>query len=177
MDHHYYHFDRYLAYEEYPETPVGYWWKKLQDFYLKVFKIKVSKTQPITFLQLLAQDSKILDICKKNLSREEYDELLKVLQVVKMFEEVQEKEIKIISGYPAKEDLLLKSGFGIWNKICELIKQSPEVIQKKCQAEINELVEGHPILSTRMLLLPQSLSCFQRDILSHFESEINRWVD
>ena len=27
MDHHYYHFDRYLVYENYPKTPVGFWWK------------------------------------------------------------------------------------------------------------------------------------------------------
>ena len=31
MDYHYYHFDRYLVYQNYPDTPVGYWWKKLKE--------------------------------------------------------------------------------------------------------------------------------------------------
>ncbi len=173
MDHHYYHFDRYLAYQDYPDTPVGYWWKKLKTIHSKVFKGNSYET----FLKTFSQDKKIMNEYKNKLSLKEFNELEKILEQIKIFEDVQEKEIKIISGYPSKEDLLLKTGFGIWSKLCDLIKEYPIFIQKKYHSEIVKLIDGHPIISTRILLLPLSLQKFDKVIFSEFKREINRWVD
>lgn len=176
MDHHYYHFDRYLVYEDYPQTPVGYWWDRLKKYYSQVFNEKVSKTQPTeTFLKLLSEDRKILNQLKNSLTENDYQGLLQTLRAIKIFEVIQEKEIRIISGYPAKEDLLLKTGFGIWNQICDSIKDNPETIQKSSYAELVELIGGHPIISTRILLLPSSLKTFKNEIFSEFINEIKRW--
>src|SRR3989338_10220876 len=178
MDHHYYHFDRYLVYEDYPQTPVGYWWNKLKIYYSLVFHEKISKTQSTeNFLKLLSEDKKILSQFKNALSNNEYKEFLQTLKSIKIFEATQEKEIRIVSGYPAKEDLLLKTGFGIWDKICDLIKHNPETIQKKSYVKTLELVEGHPIISSRILLLPTSLKTFKNDVFVEFLKEIKKWQD
>lgn len=176
MDHHYYHFDRYLVYEDYPHTPVGYWWARLKKYYTQVFNEKVLKAQPTeNFLKLLSEDSKILNQFKKKLAKNEYKEFLSTLKSIKIFEDTQEKEIKIISGYPAKEDLLLKTGFSIWNQICDLIKSNSATVQKKSYAKIAELIDGHPIISTRILLLPSKLKTFKNEVFSEFIKEIKRW--
>ena len=178
MDHHYYHFDRYLVYEDYPQTPVGYWWNKLKIYYSLVFHEKISKTQSTeNFLKLLSEDKKILSQFKNALSNNEYKEFLQTLKSIKIFEATQEKEIRIVSGYPAKEDLLLKTGFGIWDQICDLIKHNPETIQKKSYVKTLELVEGHPIISSRILLLPTSLKTFKNDVFVEFLKEIKKWQD
>jgi hypothetical protein len=176
MDHHYYHYDRYLVYEDYPQTPLGYWWSQLKIYHSQVFNEKVSKTKPTeNFLKLLSGDINTLSKFKTNLSKDDYKGLLQTLKSIKIFEDTQEKEIRIISGYPAKEDLLLKTGFGIWNQICDLIKNFPETVQKKSNKKITELIEGHPIISTRILLLPSKLKTFKGEIFSEFIKEINRW--
>jgi len=177
MDHHYYHFDRYLVYQDYPETPIGYWWEKLKDCYLKAFGEKVTReSQPENYLKLLARDPKVLQEIKKRLSKEDVKNIGKILTVIKLFEDTQQKEYKIVSGYPVKEDLLLKSGFGLWENICKLIKKYPNSIQEKYRKKILELIEGHPITSTRELLLVSQLKTFKKKIISEFEEEIKRWL-
>lgn len=178
MDYHYYHFDRYLAYEDYPSTPLGYWWSKLGKIYFKVFKEKVSRTKPSpNFLKVLSRDVQTFNIFKQSLTKKEFQDFTKTLEVIKIFEDAQEEEIKIISGYPAKEDLLLKTGFGIWNIICDLIKKYPKNIQEKNYFQILKLIAGHPIISTRILLLPSSLKYFTENILVEFKKEIDRWIN
>jgi len=177
MDHHYYHFDRYLVYQDYPETPVGYWWKKLKDYYIKAFREKVTKqSQSANYLRVLARDPKILKELKKRLSKEEFIEFKKVLDVIKLFEGIQQKEYKIISGYPSKEDLLLKSGFSLWNNIYQVIKKYPTIILRKYRKKILKLIEGHPITSTRELLLTQQLKSFKKEIFMAFKEELARWL-
>lgn len=177
MDHHYYHFDRYLVYEDYPNTPVGYWWDKFKKYYSKVFNEKISKRQPTeNFLKLLSEDKKILNEFKRRLTKNEYQGLSQTLKVINIFENTQEIEARIVSGYPAKEDLLLKTGFGIWNQICDLIRVYPENIQKKSYSKMLKLIEGHPITSTRILLLPSSLKTFKNEIFSEFTREMRRWL-
>ena len=178
MDHHYYHYDRYLVYQDYPDTPVGYWWQKLGNYFYEVFKEKVTRELlPTNFLKLLSQDAEILKECKNNLDKIKFKDFKRTLEVIKIFEEAQQKEIKIVSGYPEKEDLLLKSGFGLWNNICDEIKNNPDVIQEKDRKRILQLINGHTITSTRELLLPMQLKTFKEKILELFQEEINRWID
>lgn len=165
MDHHYYHFDRYLAYQEYPKTPLGYWWTKLKKFYFKVFHESVSKKNPpAKFLKVLARNKDIFNEFKEKLSKKEFQELKKTLKMIKIFEESQQKEIEIISGFPSKEDLLLRTGFGLWNKLCDLLTKHPESIEKKYFFKMRKNIKGHPITATRRMLLPSSLKYFKEEI-------------
>ncbi|MCR4277359.1 MAG: hypothetical protein NUV87_04500 [Candidatus Roizmanbacteria bacterium] len=177
MDHHYYHFDRYLVYQDYPDTPVGYWWLKLKNFYYEVFKEKVTrKSFPINFLRLLSYDENILREFNKNLTKVKLKNFKKAIKAIKMFEEVQQKEVKIITGYPEKENLLFKSGFGLWNNICKEIKTHPGLILKKNRKKILQLIEGHPISSTRKLLESLQLNVFNKKIMELFQAEAERWT-
>jgi len=176
MDHHYYHFDRYLVYEEYPSTPLGYWWAKLKKFYFKAFGEKVSENPPPKFLKTLAGDKKTLGEFKQKLNKKDFKELRKTLKMIKIFEDAQQKEVEIVIGYPSKENLLFKSGLGLWFKTCNLIKKFPDSIKKKGFHEIIELMEGHPITSSREIILPLTLTCFRNEIFSEFKREIKRWI-
>ena len=178
MDHHYYHFDRYLAYEDYSQTPVGFWWAKLKQYYYKIFNEKVSKTKPTgNFLKLLSRNVEVLDQFKKNLSKTDYKELLRTLEVIKIFEDTQERGAKIISGYPAKEDFVLKTGFCIWNQIYGFIKDNPNAVKKEYYKSIVKIIKSHPVTSTRTLLLQTNLNKFNEEIYLSFKKEINRWMD
>jgi len=164
MDNHYYHFDRYLVYENYPETPVGFWWKKLKDIH--------SSTLPETnFLLTVAKDKEIMAKYKNLLSRKDFEKFNLVLVNVGIFQEVQQKEAEIVTGFPAKEDLLIKTGFGLWGKLCELININKTLVDSK----IIKLLDGHPIVSTRQILLVEQLKCFDKTIMKDFVDEINRW--
>jgi hypothetical protein len=177
MDNHYYHYDRYLVLEDYPETPVGYWWQQLKVFYFKVFGEKVGKNDyPPRFLLTASRSPVILTEYKLFLNKIDYQEFLKTIGLIKMFESVQQKEAEIVSGYPSKDDLLLRSGFGLWNNICKLIKKNPTLIQGKYRYKILKLIEGHPITSTRILLLTQQLKTFNKEIFTDFKKEIKRWL-
>ena len=55
MDYHYYHFDRYLAYQNYPDTPVGFWWNKLKNLSGKIARQKRLNENEL-FLNLLSND-------------------------------------------------------------------------------------------------------------------------
>lgn len=164
MDHHYYHFDRYLVYENYPKTPVGFWWKKLKDIH--------GNTLPETnFLLTVIKDKKIMAKYKKLLSKKDFKKLNLVLENIEIFQEVQQKEAKIVSGFPAKEDLLIKTGFELWEKLVELIKKNKKLVNNK----IIKLLDGHPIVSTRQILLVEQLKCFDKTIVKDFMDEISRW--
>lgn len=177
MDHHYYHFDRYLVYEEYPSTPVGYWWNKLKNLYFKAFKEKISKTNTTQrFLKILSLDKRAINSFKNRLNTKESTELNKTLTTIKIFENTQEQEIKIVSGYPANEDLLLKTGFSLWTQICNLIKRYPEIVQSTYLPKINTIINGHPITATRAMLLSETLHCFDSKVYKEFVREISRWT-
>jgi len=164
MDHHYYHFDRYLVYENYPDTPVGFWWKKLKDIHDNTFP-------ETNFLLTVAKDKKMMAKYKKLLSKKDFDEFNLVLKNIGIFQEIQQKEAEIVTGYPAKEDLLIKTGFGLWEKLSELIKKNKNLVSNK----IIKLLDGHPIVSTRQILLVPQLKCFDKKIVKDFMDEINRW--
>lgn len=173
MDNHYYHYDRYLVYQDYPATPIGYWWKKMKDYCIK---ISGEKKKEETFLKVLTIDKNILEKFHKNLREKELNDFYRTLDVLKIFEETQQKEYQIVSGYPSEEDLLLRSGFGLWTNISDLIRNYPTIIKDKYREKIVSLLERHPILSTRELLLPPQLKSFQEDIFIQFEDEIKRWL-
>lgn len=173
MDNHYYHFDRYLVYQDYPETPVGHWWKKMKNYCIKISGEKEKKE---VFLKVLSMDKNILEKFSKNLRENELNDFYRTLAVLKIFEETQQKEYQIVSGYPSKEDLLLRSGFGLWTNISTLMKNHPTVIKDVYKEKVFNLLEGHPITSTRELLLLPQLKALQEDILIQFKAEIERWL-
>lgn len=176
MDHHYYHYDRYLAYENYPKTPVGYWWKKLKIFHTKATGKEFSKLKPPKeFLGLLSMDKEILEMFKKKLSKNDFIELKNVLKIIKMFERTQEDEARILYGTHSKESKLLETGFTVWNKICEMIKTNPHVVKKRYLSNMKEIIELHPIVGTRELL-HKGIKYFDKKIISLFEREIKRWL-
>jgi hypothetical protein len=176
MDHHYYHFDRYLAYENYPQTPLGYWWKKLKYLYSKATGNKISKLKPQeNFLKLLSLDQEILKELRKNLSKKEFSELKNVLRNIKVLEKTQEIEAKLLYGTYLKESKLLETGFTIWNKISEIVKTCPYLVKKNDFLWLKKIMENHPIVGTRKLL-HVGLKYFNSEIFTLFEKEIKRWV-
>lgn len=177
MDHHHYHFDRYMVYQEYPETPVGFWWAKLKGIYLKTFGEKVPKLKPPErFLRILSGDGKVIKEVEVQLQKGEKEEFRETLKNIRIFEDAQQEDSKIVTGFPAEEDLLLKSGFGLWEQLCDLIREFPEVIKDEFRSRVQELINAHPIISTRETLLPSSLKYFKEEIRSEFEKEIGRWL-
>lgn len=176
MDHHYYHYDRYLAYENYPQTPVGYWWKKLKILYTKATGKKFSRLKPSKdFLSLLSQDPEILKMFKKKLSKNDFIELKRVLKIIKMFERTQEDESRIFYGTHLKESKLLMTGFTIWNNLCDTIRNNPDVLKKRHISNIEEIMKCHPIVGIRKLL-HVGLKYFDKEVISQFETEIKKWL-
>jgi len=176
MDHHYYHYDRYLAYENYSQTPVGYWWKKLKILYTKATGERVSRSRPSKdFLNLLSLDKEILGIFKKKLSKNDFFELEKVLKIIKMFERTQEDESRILYGTHLRESKLLMTGFTIWNNLCDGTKTNSSVIKKRYISDIKEIMECHTIIGIRKLL-HVGLKHFDKEIIFEFEREIKRWL-
>lgn len=166
MDNHYYHFDRYLVYENYPETPVGFWWKKLKDYH----KNNLPETN---FLLTIIKNKEIIKQYKKKLSKSDFKDFNLVLKNIGIFQDIQQKEAEIVTGYPAKDDLLIKTGFGLWQKLCELIKKNKHLVND----EIIKLLDEHPIWATRQILLEPQLKCFDKTIVNSFRDQINLWLD
>lgn len=176
MDNHYYHFDRYLAYENYPQTPVGHWWKKLKNLYNKATGKRVMKLKPQeNFLKLLSFDQRILKEFRKNLPREEFSELKNALKKIKIFEKAQEEEAKLLYGTHLKESKLLETGFTIWGKISGIVKLYPYLVKRKDLQKLRKIFQEHPIVGTRKLL-HVGLKYFNREIRLEFENEIKRWL-
>lgn len=177
MDYHYYHWDRYIVYEDYPQTPVGYWWKKLKDLYTKVTKKKISKpSHSEDFLKLLALNKEILKKFKTTLSKNDFLELKKALKAIKIFEDAQQKEIEMLLDYERKIDVLKGTGFPMFDKFWKEIKRHPELIRKKGRLKIKKIGELHPIIGARRLLLIPALRCFDEEIFFQFKKEIKRWL-
>ena len=177
MDYHYYHWDRYLVYEDYPQTPVGYWWKKIKDLYTKVTRKKASKKNPFEgFLKLVARDKEILKEFREKLSKNDFLILKKALQAIKIFEDAQQKEIEMLMDYERKIDVLKGTGFPMLDKFWKEIKRHPEFTRKEGRAKIKTIMRLHPIIGARRLLLAPALKCFDKEIFSQFQKEIKRWV-
>lgn len=177
MDYHYFHWDRYLVYENYPQTPVGYWWKKIKDFYTKATKKKLSKRKPPEdFLNLLALNERTLKEFKRNLLKNDFLKLRKALKAIKIFEETQQKEVKIVTDFETKENVLVRTGFSMFNKLRKEIKQHPELIREGNLSKVREIMKIHPIIAIRKLLLAPTLCCFDEEIFSQFKKEIKGWL-
>jgi hypothetical protein len=177
IDHHYWHFDRYLVYENYPQTPVGYWWKKLKDLYTKATKETISKSKPTEkFLKLLASDEKTIREFKNILSRKDFAQLKETLRSIKVFEKIQKEEIEICIDPQTKMERNFKVGLAIWNKLCDAIKDLPKLVNPKDFLKVKRILRSHPIIGIRRILLPANLKCFGKKIFSQFEREIKRWL-
>jgi len=176
MDYHYFHWDRYLVYEDYPSTPVGHWLKKLKDFYFKVKKEKVSKSYlPPGFLKLLSLDRKTLTSFKRKLDPKDLKEFKTALKAIKIFEDTQQGEINFFLDYKKKELLFFKIILPIWMQFETEIKKHPETIKKGKFAEIKKIINLHPLLGTRKIFFPSVSRYFDKDIFSQFKKEIKRW--
>ncbi|NTU73647.1 hypothetical protein HGB07_05800, partial [Candidatus Roizmanbacteria bacterium] len=119
MDHHYYHFDRYLAYQKYPKTPVGYWWSRLQKI-CNVISVFSNIDSNEVLLHLLSNDSESIKL-KKLLSKKQQHDLAEVLKSIKLFEKVQEEEIRIMTDFKTKENILFRTAIPLWSEIIELL--------------------------------------------------------
>ncbi|MDO8609444.1 MAG: hypothetical protein Q7R95_02765 [bacterium] len=175
MDHHYFHFDRYLVYQNYPDTPVGFWWQIMKEICQIV--ARKEKTDPeILFLKLLTEDIQFLLQYKKILTTLEFDQLLKALKNIHIFEDAQEAEVELITDKTRKENILFHTAIPIWNDLMKLLKKYPELIKQEYKSKIPEIIEGHPLIVTRLILSPEGLNYFQSDIFEMFEEEIKRWI-
>ena len=179
MDYHYYHWDRYLVYQNYPSTPVGYWWKRLKDLSAKIepAKKKVIKSEPSEgFLKLLMGNKEILKKFKENLSKRDFLKLKQSLKAIKIFENAQQKEVDLVIDFRRKEEIFVRTAFPMWNKLCEEIKKHPELIKKRNISEIEKIINIHPIIAIRKIMLQKTLRCYDDEIFSQFKKEIKRWL-
>lgn len=177
MDYHYFHWDRYLVYEDYPSTPVGYWLKKLKGFYFKVKKEKISKSHlPEEFLKLLSLDRQTLKNFKDKLSKKEFEEFKTTLNAIKTFEEIQQGEINFFLDYKNKQHLFLKTILPMWAQLEIEIKEQPDTIKKGKSTEIKKILNSHPLVGTRKIFFPTLSRYFDKKIVSQFKKEIKRWL-
>lgn len=177
MDYHYYHWDRYLVYEDYPQTPVGYWWKKVKDLYTKATKKKVSKkSHSEDFLKIIARDKEILREFRERLSKNDFLILKRGLQAIKIFEDAQQKEIEILMDYKRRIDVLKGTGLPMLDKFWKEIKRHPELIKREGLPKIRKIMKLHPIIGARRLLLASALKCFDKEIFLKFKREIKKWL-
>ena len=174
MDHHYYHFDRYLAYQNYPDTPVGFWWDKLKKM-CKELSVKKKGDENIILLHLLSNDSESKNL-KSFLNHKQQTELVEILKNIKIFEDAQENEIKFVTDFKAKENIFFRTAIPIWNDLTELLKKYPELIKLEYKSKISEITEGHPLIIIRLILSPEGLNYFHTEIFKIFEKEIKKWI-
>ncbi len=174
MDHHYYHFDRYLVYQNYPDTPVGYWWSKLKKI-CKELSVKEESNENVALLHLLSNDKESKKL-KKYLNKKQQSELIKILKNIKIFEEAQEGEIQKITDFKTKENILFRTGIPIWNELVDLLKKFPDILKIKHQSKISGIIESHPLVAIRLILSPSGLEYFQPDIFKMFRKEIKNWL-
>ncbi|MBI5122891.1 hypothetical protein HZA75_03455 [Candidatus Roizmanbacteria bacterium] len=174
MDYHYYHFDRYLVYQNYPDTPVGFWWDKLKKM-CKEITVKEKGDENIALLHLLSNDSESKNL-KSSLIYKQQTELVEILKNIKIFEDAQEDEIKFVTDFKAKENIFFRTAMPIWNNLMKLLKKYPDLLKLKCKNKIPKITEGHPLIITRLILSPEGLNYFQQDIFNMFENEIKRWI-
>ncbi len=164
MDHHYYHFDRYLVYQNYPDTPVGFWWKKLKNMCGEGM-----------LLHVLSEDAEYKKFYK-SLNNKQADELQTILKNIRIFEKLQEVEVTKITDFRTKEDRLFRTAMPMWEGLMDLLKRHPNLLKSDFQNKTNEIMEGHPLVMIRVMLSPEGLSWFRPDILTMFEKEIKRWL-
>lgn len=174
MDYHYYHFDRYLAYQNYPDTPVGFWWNKLKKL-CKAISKKEELDENIILLHLLTNDKESGKL-KRFLNNKQQAILKHVLKNMKIFENAQENEVRLVKDFKAKEDILFRTAIPIWNTLMELLKKYPDLLKPKYQSKIPEIIEGHPLIMIRLILSPEGLNYLQQDVFNMFEDEIKRWI-
>ena len=174
MDHHYYHFDRYLAYQNYPDTPVGFWWDRLKNI-CKEISVKEKDNKNTILLHLLSHDSQSKSL-KKSLNVRRQSELSEILKNIKIFEDAQQNEVKKITDFKTKESIVFRTAIPIWNDLMDLLKKYPEILKQEYQSKIPEITDGHPLIVTRLILSPEGLHYFHQEIFKMFEREIRKWV-
>ena len=175
MDYHYYHFDRYLAYQNYSDTPVGFWWNKLKNLTGKIARKKGVNENEL-FLNLLSNDKNTIKLCQQSLDKKSKLSLRKGLKNIGIFQSAQKKEVELIIDFKTKENTLFRTVVPIWNELMELLKNHQEFVKKESRSEIPKIISAHPIIMTRVILSPKGLQYFQSDIVRAFEDEIKRWI-
>lgn len=175
MDYHYFHFDRYLAYQNYSDTPVGSWWHKLKTLAHEIAKKdKVDNNE--VFLKLLVHDKALLQRSETNLSKKDYRDLKETLHNIKIFEQAQEEEVKIITDMHTRENLFFRTAIPLWLVIVQLLKKNNDLVKPQYRRKISTITRGHPLIMTRAILSPQGLIYFQSSITRQFTKEVMRWM-
>ncbi len=174
MDHHYYHFDRYLAYQNYPDTPVGYWWSRLKRICREI-STKLKQDQNVTLLHFLSKDNDSINLRKllNNKQKSELDEILKNIQI---FEDAQESEVKQIKDSKSKKDIFFRTAIPIWNDLMNLLNKYPDILKTGYRSKISTITNGHPLIITRLILTSKGLNYFDPKIYKSFGAEIKRWI-
>ena len=175
MDYHYYHFDRYLVYQNYPDTPVGFWWNKLKQICKPIAK-KFNIDEIVVLIDLLSHKPEIINKYSQTLNKRKIKELIKILEKIKIYENAQKEEIEIIIDSKTKENTVFRTGVPIWSDLMDLLKKYPSLVESKFHAKIPVIIEGHPIIMTRIILSPEGLHYFQPEIFQAFKREIKRWI-
>lgn len=178
MDHHYYHFDRYLVYENYPQTPVGFWWAKAKDLYLRILgKSKMTNALQLGFLDLFSdKNQSIASQLRKKADDKSFHELQDALRKIKIFEAAQKEEIELCTDQKNKQIIFFQVGLPIWSGLQESIV-STEVVKKAYLEKVKEILNKHPINGVRYLLDQVNLNKYFTDNLKkELEAEIKRWI-
>lgn len=178
MDHHYYHFDRYLVYENYPQTPVGFWWAKAKDLYLKILgRNKMTNALQLGFLDLLSdKNQSIASQLRKKADKKNFYELQEALKKIKIFEAAQKEEIELCADHKNKQIIFFQIGLPIWSGLQKSIVKAG-IVKMNYLEKVKEILNGHPINGVRYLLDQVNLNKYFTDNLKQeLEAEIKRWI-
>lgn len=130
----------------------------------------------ILLLHLLSKDKESNKI-ESNLNKKQQIVLIQILKNIKIFEGTQENEIKPKTDFKAKENIYFRTAMPIWNDLMDLLKKYPEILKPEYQSKISKIIEGHPLIVTRLILSPEGLNYFHSEIFRIFEEKIKRWLN
>lgn len=176
MDYHYYHWDRYLVYQNYPQTPVGFWWQELRNIYFKYDKTPVLNNKiPHDFLKLLARDKDVLNKLKEKISKPDFLRLREVLKMIRIFEDAQQKEVMFMTDPKSKVvNVLMRTGIPLLDTIWQCFDKYPQLIKNK--KEIQKIKKLHPIIVGRKFTLDHTWNHLEDEIKVRIKEEIKRWI-
>ena len=130
----------------------------------------------VVLIDLLSHKPEIINKYSQTLNKRKIKELIKILEKIKIYENAQKEEIEIIIDSKTKENTVFRTGVPIWSDLMDLLKKYPSLVESKFHAKIPVIIEGHPIIMTRIILSPEGLHYFQPEIFQAFKREIKRWI-
>lgn len=205
FDYCYLKYDRHLEYHDYPESPVGYYWRRFMDgidrvaALLAVERSDVLNTLLSSPLRLIESRSRLLeagsspkrmmerDLEKCRLLLRLYDmdrdlglELLFLSQVLAEFMDAQEIEGSIMSV--SYGELGLEGVFSVifrsMSVLRELFLSSPEVFSPRHRGLVEALLEPTDpvgVFTSARRFLELGPSIFREDVADIIRGELERW--